>query len=97
MIPNREVIPDLFLTFQATALGPAALADDPPSLIIEGYTDRLSYQAGETIRFHIATTAPRYSLEISRLGEKTEPVMTKRDLPGAAYPIPEDASSQGCN
>jgi hypothetical protein len=73
-----------------------AQADDPPSLVIEGYTDRLSYVAGEPINFHIATTASRYSLEITRLGARPESVLKRSDLPGRAFPIPEDASSQGC-
>jgi hypothetical protein len=74
----------------------AARAEEAPSLTVEGYTDRLSYQAGETIEFHVATTAPRYAMEIARLGAKTEVVLTKSDIPGSAHPIPENASSHGC-
>src|SRR5437016_4676549 len=85
------------LSLQAVAWGAMARGDDVPSLLIEGYTDRLSYVAGESIRFHIATTAPRYSLEIARLGAKTETMLTRSNLPGAAHPIPENASSNGCD
>src|SRR6185437_5207336 len=77
-------------------LAAAARAEEAPSLTVEGYTDRLSYKAGETIEFHVATTAPRYSMEIARLGAKTEVVLTKNDIPGSAHPIPENASSHGC-
>src|SRR5437868_5173730 len=87
----------LILALPVIALGASTLADEPPSLVIEGYTDQLSYEAGETIHFHVSTTAPRYSLEITRLGDKTEHVLTCSDLPGVAYPIPENASSHGCN
>jgi hypothetical protein len=36
-------------------------------------------------------------MEIARLGPKTEVVLTKTDIPGASYPIPENASSHGCH
>src|SRR4051812_35359595 len=74
-----------------------ALADEPPSLTVEGYCDRPSYQPGETIAFHVSTTAPQYALEITRLGDRTEVVLGKSGLAGTAHSIPEDASSQGCN
>jgi hypothetical protein len=91
----RSVLPRFFTALGLT-LPAAAWADDPPSLVIEGYTDRISYVAGEPINFHIATTAPRYSLEIARLGLKAETVLTRSNLPGAGFPIPENASSHGC-
>jgi hypothetical protein len=91
----RSQCPRLFVILALLVAAPAR-ADDPPSLVIEGYTDRLSYVAGEEINFHISTTARRYSLEIARLGAKTESVLTRSDLSGAAFPIPENASSHGC-
>ncbi|HEU5118726.1 MAG TPA: hypothetical protein VFT74_19180, partial [Isosphaeraceae bacterium] len=54
----------LLLMFPVVALG----ADEPSPLTIEGYTDQLSYRPGDSVAFHISTTAERYSLEISRLG-----------------------------
>jgi hypothetical protein len=95
MLRLRSVLPRFFTALGLT-LPAAAWADEPPSLVIEGYTDRLSYLAGEPIHFHIATTAPRYSLEIARLGQRAETVLTRSDLAGTAFPIPENASSQGC-
>jgi hypothetical protein len=86
-----------FFTLIASVLGTTALADDPPSLVIEGYTDQLSYVAGESVRLHISTSAPRYSLEIARMGVKTESVLARSDLAGSAYAIPEHASSRGCD
>jgi hypothetical protein len=77
--------------------GTSARGDDVPGLWIEGYTDRLSYLPGETVNFHIATPAERYALEITRLGEKTESVLTRQNLPGEEHPVPENASSHGCN
>jgi len=76
---------------------PALAGDDtPPPLTIEGYTDRVSYQAGETVEFHVSTTASRYSMEISRVGAESQVVQTRANLPGGSYPIPEDASTHGC-
>src|SRR5262245_34060402 len=73
-------------------------ADDGPSpLTIEGYAGRLTYRAGEEVELHVSTTAPRYDLEISRLGAKTDVVHTKTGIAGASHSIPENASSHGCN
>lgn len=55
------------------------------SLFAEGYTDQLSYQSGENVRFHVSTTAPKWSLEIARLGAKTESVFTKNDIPSPTH------------
>ena len=65
-------------------------------LYIEGYTNQLSYQPGDEIEFHLSTSASQYSLEIARVGADYEVIWQEKDLPGAAYPIPEDASSNGC-
>src|SRR5439155_1826803 len=75
--------------------GPAS--DEPTPLTIEGYTHHLSYRPGDVIRFHIATTAGRYAMEIARLGAETKSVYRRSGLPGEAHPIPENASSHGCN
>ena len=65
-------------------------------LYIEGYTDQLSYTPGDEIGFHISTSASEYSLEIVRVGATRDVVWSEKELPGSAYPIPEDASSYGC-
>ena len=83
----------------ALALAPiaAGAADDTPSpLTIEGYADRLSYGPGETVEFHVSTTAGRYSMEVARLGPETKVVLAQANLPGGSHPIPEDASTHGC-
>jgi hypothetical protein len=80
------------LTVSAATLS----ADEPVSLTVEGYTDQLSYRPGETVTFHVSTSAPTYSLEVARLGPKTEVVHTKTNVAGKSYPIPENASSHGC-
>ena len=52
------------------------------------YTDRLSYRPGETVRFHTSTSAPRYSIEIARVGARREVLWTRSGLPGALHPTP---------
>lgn len=78
------------------ASSPASGGDEPPSLTVEGYTDRISYRPGEVVRFHVSTTAPRYAMEVARLGKESKVVFTKDDIPGASHPIPEKASAEGC-
>ena len=70
---------------------------DKATLIIEGYADQLSVQAGEQIGFHISTNAATYAIEIARVGAVREPVWSRANLAGHQYPTPENASSYGCN
>ncbi len=69
---------------------------DPPPLFVEGYTDALSYQAGDEIAFHVSTTAQRYDVEIARLGAQRRVVLSKQGLAGQEHPVPDNASSHGC-
>ena len=70
---------------------------DKATLIIEGYADQLSVQAGEQIGFHISTNAATYAIEIARVGAVREPVWSQANLAGRQYPAAENASSYGCN
>jgi len=92
----RRIITGFTMAWLLAQLPASRAEDAPASLTVEGYTDRLSYEPGEAVAFHISTTAARYSLEISRLGAESKVVHTVDELPGAAHPIPEDASSHGC-
>src|SRR5690606_22293349 len=56
----------------------------------------LSYKPGETVQFHISTTAAKFSAEVARIGLEREKVWSKDDLTGSRHPVPEDASSNGC-
>jgi hypothetical protein len=73
-----------------------AVAAEPDRLVLEGYTDQLSYQPGDRIDFHISTTAAQYSIEIVRAGAKPEVVWTKHNLPGVRHPVPAKAATHGC-
>ncbi len=63
--------------------------------VLEAYTDQLSYAPGDTVRFHVSSEAPRYTVRIVRLGGAPVAI----DLPeqkGAVHPVPKDASARGC-
>ena len=60
------------------------------------YTDRLSYLPGEEVRFHTSTSAPRYSIEIARVGARREVVWTRDGIRGALHPTPSEAFARGC-
>ena len=71
-------------------------AAEPVSLYIEGYAGQRSVAQGEEIPIHVSTSAAKYQIEVARLGMTREVVWTKKDVPGAAHPIQEDASANGC-
>lgn len=84
------------MTWIAAACLAMLAADAPPSLFVEGYTDRLGYAPGESVAFHVSTSAPKYAIEVARLGAERRVVYQKGEIPGAEHPIPEDASANGC-
>jgi len=80
-----------------TALfAPHARAESAPPLFIEGYAGQLSVAPGEDVTFHVSTGVSRFEAEITRLGATDESVWTRKDIPGQAHAIPENASSHGC-
>src|SRR5262245_55143473 len=81
----------------ALPIGVAAAAEDiPQSLYVEGYTNQVSYAPGEDVILHVSTTAPNYTVEVSRLGATNKVVLTKSEIPGASHRVPEHASTHGC-
>jgi hypothetical protein len=67
-----------------------------PRAVVEGYTDQLSYQPGDTVRFHVSCAAAKFAVEIARLGAERKVVWSKADVDGKEHPIPANASSHGC-
>ena len=62
---------------------------------IEGYAG----QPGVAQTRNPHSSAPRrqkFEIEVTRLGAKREVMWKKADVPGAAHPVPEDASANGC-
>ncbi|MBI3772855.1 MAG: hypothetical protein HY272_09175 [Gammaproteobacteria bacterium] len=62
-----------------------------------GYTNQLSYQAGDTIAFHISSKFQRFQITIQRFGIERQTVLTKEVTNGQPHAIPENASSHGAN
>lgn len=60
------------------------------------YTDQLSYQAGDPIHVHVSTSAPFYSLEVTRVGAQREQVLRMSGLPGVYHETPANAAEAGC-
>jgi len=63
---------------------------------IDAYPDKLSYEPGEQVSLHVSAEAPKYSVEVARVGAKREVVWAKEDVSGESHPVPEDASTHGC-
>lgn len=93
---------DLGFQRQADAMQLALMALLPKPILrserrpIEGYANKLSVAPGEEIGFHVSSIAPRYSLELARLGAERTVVWKKDNLEGKDYPAPANASAQGC-
>ena len=74
----------------------AQRSDEPRPLYIEGYAGALSYAPGDELTLHASTSAANFSVEIVRYGAERKVVYSKKNIPGAEQPIPENASSHGC-
>jgi hypothetical protein len=90
---DRVGLCGLWLLLANVAVGDVT---EPRSLFVEGYAGRVSYAPGEVVTLHVSTSAPKFSLEIARLGTKPQVVHTQTDIAGVESPIPENASSHGC-
>jgi hypothetical protein len=83
-------------TVSVATLPTAIRAQPKPAPVVEGYTDQLSYAPGDTVKLHTSTEAATFAVEIARLGPKREVVWSKVDVPGKKHPVPNNASSHGC-
>ena len=71
--------------------------DDPDYLEVWCYTDDLSYEAGETVNFHISTTAKHLSFQIIRDGGELLKVHAADSIEGQHHNTPEDFYEKGCD
>jgi hypothetical protein len=69
---------------------------DAHALEVWCYTGQLSYKAGDSIDFHISTTASEYEIEILRDGVNPQRVYHASKLPGKFQETPREASVKGC-
>ena len=74
----------------------SAAAEGAAGWFVEGYAGRPSYAPGEELTLHVSSGAKAFSVEIARLGAKREAVWSSPTVEGKEFPIPENASSQGC-
>ncbi len=78
---------------------PAAWADQMPPAegYIFGYTNQTSYAPGEEVALHLSSNLERIDFKVARLGPNTETVYELADVAVTGHPIPDRASSHGCN
>jgi hypothetical protein len=68
----------------------------PPAPFVMGYANRLSCVAGEEISFHLSSSSDSVRMEIQRVGATNGKVFERPDIACAEHPIPDRASSHGC-
>jgi len=64
---------------------------------LAGYPDRLSYLPGEEVSFACSTDARQFSAEVARVGGHRQIVWERQGLAGRLHPVPQHASSLGCD
>ena len=92
----RTILCWILVTVVASA---ATLADQqqPAAPFVLGYANKLSGVPGEEIAFHLSSSGSSVRMVIERQGGTNETVFEKADIACAAHPIPDRASSDGCN
>jgi len=83
------------LIFLTAASGRAEQVQ-PAGPFVLGYANRLSCLPGETVDFHLSSSGNRADMTIERLGAVREKVFDKSEIAVATQPIPDRASSEGC-
>ncbi|MFN0069698.1 MAG: hypothetical protein ACKVYV_18935, partial [Limisphaerales bacterium] len=63
----------------------ALAVDEPRPLFVEGYAGQVSYAPGEALTLHVSTSAPRFAVEIARVGAQTEPVWAAEAVEGREH------------
>ena len=98
MIPKRAFCV-LIVLFLSVSLLSEVRADQvqPAAPFVLGYPSRLSLQPGEELELCLSSSEATTSISIARLGVAPEKVWEKSAVPVAMHPIPDRASSHGCN
>ena len=71
--------------------------DDPQWPEVHTYTDDISYEPGQTVRFHGSTTAKTWSIQIYRDGVRPALAHRADGLAGQFTAKPKDAYKAGCD
>jgi hypothetical protein len=69
---------------------------DPAILEAYCYTDRISYEPGDTVAIHASSTAGAVDVEIWRDGRAAQRIEEFRSVPVESVPAPRDFYVQGC-
>ena len=69
----------------------------PETPFVFGYSDQLSYRPGQEVALHLSSSEPEISVTITRVAARKEIVFEKGGIPSVARPIPDRASSDGCD
>ncbi|QEG43835.1 N,N-dimethylformamidase beta subunit family domain-containing protein [Roseimaritima ulvae] len=69
----------------------------PDGPFVFGYVNEQSRVAGETLAFHLSCSGKEVAISIDRVGKTRERVFDKQNISCQAHPIPDRASSDGCN
>jgi len=82
----------------ASITGDKASAEQvqPQGPFVTGYANRLSCLQGEEVSFHLSASSKSVGMVIERVGAKRVKVFEKQDLHCSMHPIPDRASSHGC-
>ncbi len=80
----------------ATAIDPA-FAQTNGTKVAWVYTDKLSAKPGDDVSVHVSASSPVASLRLERAGLEPLTVWERKDIPVSLQPIPENASTEGCN
>ena len=81
----------------ALFFGQKATGNELKPLFVEGYSGKVSYSAGDEATFHVSTTASTFAFDVVRVGGTNVTVLRTNGIAGVEHPIPENASSHGCN
>ena len=92
----RMISKTIFLISTICATTAAADQQQPPAPFVFGYADQLSVVPGEEISFQLSSTHRAVDIVIERHGGAIEKVWEKKDVPCKLHPIPDRASSDGC-
>lgn len=74
----------------------AADQPQPEAPFVMGYANRLSCIAGDELSLHLSSSGEAVELMIERLGAEAVKVMEQQGIECATHPIPDRASSDGC-
>ncbi|TWU17342.1 N,N-dimethylformamidase beta subunit [Novipirellula galeiformis] len=82
------------------AIGAARAGADqvqPAAPFVLGYANQVSVAAGEEISFHVSASGDAFDMRVERVGAERTKVLEKSQIACATHPIPDRASSHGCN